>query len=153
MGALPITSPMDLALGAVGDDGVILCAHDRDLCIVIGDACDIADRLMDLVVELRSVAEEVRPPAVSPTSAMVAVADLRAGDRVALDRCDSAAAPASHSGSWATVTDVVLMVGSVGMRMVRTDAQYRPNRTLRPEVQVWAMRPAAATGTDAEAAA
>jgi hypothetical protein len=146
MGTLPFLSAADLiTIGSVGEDVVVLRAGDVDLCVIYGDPKRTGERLIEVGACIVSVAPEVYPPEPSPTPSLVAVDDLRRGDRVALDRCDSTEAPAPHSMSWATVTDVVRMAGRVATIMVRTDAVARANRVLAPDVQVWAMRPTAAT--------
>ena len=152
MGALPIIAASELRIGSVGHGTCVLRAGDRDLCIVHGDPEATGHRLIEVGAAIANVADEVRPPAAPPlVPSLVAVADLVRGDRVALDRTGEA--PVSMSRSWATVTDVAKMAGRLPLIMVLTDAETRSRRSLRPEVQVWAMRPAAATGTDAEAAA
>lgn len=147
MSAVPFLSAADLTIGSVGEDAVVLRAGDVDLCVIYGDP----ERTATRILELGAVLFGCDPDPVA-TASLVAVAELRRGDRVALDRCDSTEAPAPHSMSWATVTDVVQMAGRVATIMVRTDATARANRVLAPDVQVWAMRPAATTGTGEVAA-
>lgn len=152
MSAVPFISASDLHVGSVGEDAVVLRAGDVDLCVIYGDPKRTGARIVELGFDIEGHGSEVSPAAITSTPSLVAVAELRRGDRVALDRCDSTEAPAPHSMSWATVTDVVRMAGRVRTIMVRTDAVARANRVLAPDVQVWAMRPAAATGTGEVAA-
>lgn len=145
MSAVPFISASDLHVGSVGEDAVVLRAGDVDLCVIYGDPKRTGARIVELGFDIEGHGSEVAPATITASPSLVAVDDLRRGDRVALDRCDSTEAPAPHSMSWATVTDVVQMAGRVPTIMVRTDAVARANRVLAPDVQVWAMRPAAAT--------
>lgn len=135
-GKFVVASELDIC---TGDDCVSLRIPDGDELVIGCTAETLAARLTGAATMAPLV------------PSLVAVADLVRGDRVALDRTGEA--PVSMSRSWATVTDVAKMAGRLPLIMVLTDAETRSRRSLRPEVQVWAMRPAAATGTDAEAAA
>lgn len=154
MGTLPFLSAADLTIGSVGEDAVVLRAGDVDLCVIYGDPKRTAQRLLELGDDL-TMSIPVEPVTLRPAPTLLPVAELVKGDRVALDRATDGGPPATESRSWATVTDLVAMVGRPGLIMVRTDAAARQNRPLRPDATVWVLRPAAAPeqGADAEVAA